>query len=709
MPQCPPEQALRESEARLAGIIDSAMDAIISVDAQQRVVLFNAAAEKMFGFTSDEMIGQTLDRLIPQAYRHAHRAYIAAFGTSEVSARAMVSQRPLKAIRASGEEFPIEASSISQINVGQQKIFTVIVRDVTARHQAEKRLQLANIVFNHAREGILITDAEATIVEVNDTFTHITGYSREEVIGRNPRMFQSGRHGAEFYATMWRELGTAGYWAGEVWNRHKNGEIYVLHESITAVRNADGVLQNYVTLFTDITPIKAHQQQLEHVAHYDALTGLPNRALLAERLQQAMARNRRRNQLMAVVCLDVDGFKLINDKHGRNVGDALLIDLTLRMKAVMRNGDTLARTGGDEFVAVLSGLKQWQDCDLVLNRLLQTVSEPIVVGDVALQVSASVGVTMYPNDAVDADLLIRHADQAMYVAKQAGKNRYHVFDVHEDVAVQTRRDQIEQIRKALRNHEFVLFYQPKVNMRTGDVFGAEALIRWQHPERGLLAPGAFLPAIEDHEVSIELGEWVIDTALRQMSEWHAKGLDIGVSVNIGALQLQQGNFASRLAELLAARPDIRPCCLELEVLETSGLEDIAQVSAAMRACQAMGVRFALDDFGTGYSSLTYLRRLPADTLKIDRSFVHDMLTDPDDLAIVESVIGLATAFRRQVIAEGVETVSHGEQLLMLGCKFAQGFGIARPMPAGDMPAWAASWQPDPAWADYADAHMSVVQ
>jgi EAL domain-containing protein (putative c-di-GMP-specific phosphodiesterase class I) len=295
----------------------------------------------------------------------------------------------------------------------------------------------------------------------------------------------------------------------------------------------------------------------------------------------------------------------------------------------------------------------------------------------------------------------------MYVAKQAGKNRYHLFDVREDVAVQTRRDEIEQIRKALRNHEFVLFYQPKVNMRTGEVVGAEALIRWQHPERGLLAPAAFLPAIEDHPISIEVGEWVIDTALQQMSQWHAEGFNISVSVNVGAMQLQQVEFASRLTLLLAAHPDIRPSCLELEVLETSGLEDIAQVSAAMRDCQDMGVRFALDDFGTGYSSLTYLRRLPADTLKIDRSFVHDMLTDPDDLAIVESVIGLATAFRRRVIAEGVETVSHGEQLLMLGCKLAQGYGIARPMPACDLPAWAASWQPDPAWTEYADVHINA--
>jgi EAL domain-containing protein (putative c-di-GMP-specific phosphodiesterase class I) len=363
----------------------------------------------------------------------------------------------------------------------------------------------------------------------------------------------------------------------------------------------------------------------------------------------------------------------------------------------LREGDTLARIGGDEFVVVMVDLDQAQDCEPLLLRLLKVSSDPVAVDGVTLQVSASIGVTFYPTDNVDADKLIRHADQAMYLAKQVGKNRYHIFDVAHDEAIKTQQEGVEQIRRALDQREFVLFYQPKVNMKSGEVMGAEALIRWQHPQRGLLPPGSFLPATQDHIISVELGEWVVDTALAQMEQWYEAGLKIPISVNVGALQLQHGDFSARLAELLARHPKVKPNDLELEILETSALIDITQVSNLMKACQKLGVRFALDDFGTGYSSLIYLKRLPAELLKIDQGFVRDMLEDPDDLAIVQGVIGLAKAFRREVIAEGVETIEHGNLLLSLGCELAQGYGIARPMPAGEFPAWMASWRPDAAW------------
>lgn len=566
----------------------------------------------------------------------------------------------------------------------------------------EARLQLAASVFNHAREGIMITDPDGTIVEINDTFTHITGYSRDEAIGQNPRLLKSGRHAPEFYAALWEQLKTSGHWAGEIWNRRKDGEVFADLRTISAVRDAAGTTQNFVALFTDITPMKEHQQQLEHIAHFDALTGLPNRVLLADRLQQAMIKSRRRDQSLAVAYLDLDGFKAVNDRHGHHVGDELLIILAQRMKAMLRDGDTLARIGGDEFVAVLFDLEQPQDWKPVIARLRQAAADPATVGDAVVQVTASIGVTLYPQDGADADQLIRHADQAMYGAKQEGKNRYHLFDVDHDAALQSWRDSLEHICRALVRREFVLYYQPKVNMKTGAVIGAEALIRWQHPERGLLGPAAFLPIIEKHPVGVELGEWVIDSALAQMSAWHAAGVDIAVSVNVAARQLQMADFVPRLEALLAAHPDVEPGCLELEVLETSAMDDMAHVSAVMHACHALGVRFALDDFGTGYSSLTYLKRLPADILKIDQSFVRDMLDDPDDLAIIEGVIGLATAFRREVIAEGVETVAHGELLLALGCELAQGYGIARPMPALELPGWIATWHPDAAWTAWGE-------
>lgn len=448
----------------------------------------------------------------------------------------------------------------------------------------------------------------------------------------------------------------------------------------------------------DVTAIKEHQSKIEHMAHFDALTGLPNRVLLADRLRQGMAQAQRRSELLAVAYLDLDGFKTINDKHGHEAGDQLLIGLAARMKQTLREGDTLARIGGDEFVAVLADLVDAADCVPMLTRLLAAAAQPVQVGDLSLQVSASLGVTFYPQaDDVDADQMLRQADQAMYQAKLAGKNRYHAFDAEQDRNVRGHHESLERIRQALADNEFVLFYQPKVNMRTGEVIGAEALIRWQHPVRELLLPAIFLPVIEDHQLAVEIGEWVIDTALTQMETWQANGLNIPVSVNVGARQLQQTNFVDRLRVVLLAHPTILSDRLELELLETSALEDVAGVSELIHTCRKLGVRFALDDFGTGYSSLTYLKRLPVALLKIDQSFVRGMLDDPDDLAILEGVIGLANAFKRDVIAEGVETVAHGTLLLKMGCDLAQGYGVARPMPSHAFPAWAADWRPDAAW------------
>jgi len=571
-------------------------------------------------------------------------------------------------------------------------------RDITERKQAEEKLYLAASVFTHAREGILITTPEGMIIDVNDTFSRITGYSREEILGRDPRILGSGRQSKEFYAAMWRDLLENGHWSGEVWNRHKNGKVYAEMLTISAVRDAKGNTRQYVALFSDITASKEHEKQLEHIAHYDTLTGLPNRVLLADRLHQAMAQAHRRTQPLAVAYLDLDGFKVINDHHGHGAGDQLLMTMAASMKRALREGDTLARLGGDEFVAVLLDLPDVQASVPMLARLLAAAAEPVHVGDLMLRVSASLGVTFYPQaEEVDADQLLRQADQAMYQAKLAGKNRYHIFDAEQDRSVRGHHESLERIRHALIEREFVLHYQPEVNMRTGAVIGAEALIRWQHPEKGLLPPALFLPVIEDHPLAVEIGEWVIDTALTDMTLWQASGLDIPVSVNVGARQLQQAGFPERLRTILAAHPNVRPGDLELEVLETSALEDVVRVSEIMEACRQIEVMFALDDFGTGYSSLIYLKRLPVKRLKIDQSFVRDMLEDPDDLAILEGVIGLATAFRRQVIAEGVETVEHGEMLLQLGCELAQGYGIALPMPARELTGWSATWRPDSAW------------
>jgi len=475
---------------------------------------------------------------------------------------------------------------------------------------------------------------------------------------------------------------------------------WVLGRGMVVNRDADGKPLRMIGTNSDITVRKAHQSQLEHLAHFDALTNLPNR-LLADRLQQAMAQALRRAQHLAVAYLDLDGFKTINDQHGHDVGDQVLIALAQRMRQVLREGDSLARIGGDEFVIALLDVDDRVASLPMLNRLKAACAQNVQVGALSLQVSVSVGITFYPQaQDIDADQLLRQSDQAMYQAKLAGKNRLHFFDTTQDSSIRGRHESVERIRLALELHEFVLHYQPKVNMRSGQIVGAEALIRWQHPEKGLLSPAMFLPLIEDHPLAVDIGEWVIDTSLTQIERWHAAGLDMRVSVNVGSRQLQQSDFVDRLKFILAKHPQVKPSSLELEVLETSALEDIAQVSDVIEACERIGVKFALDDFGTGYSSLSYLKLLRVATLKIDQSFVRDMLEDPDDLAILRGVIGLAAAFKRQVIAEGVETVAHGTLLLQLGCELAQGYGIAQPMSAQQMPAWSTAWRPDAAWRDF---------
>jgi len=690
-------QSNKQRENFLQQILDTSSVAIFLVDLQGRITLANKRMATMFNCSQDELLGQEYVSLLHPAECESCRQNMIDLHSSKID---MVDVDRFYWRRDQTEFWGhLSGQRFFEVNGEERGLIGVII-DINERKLAEEKLYLAAIVFTHAREGIVITAPDGSIIDVNEAFTRITGYERAEVLGQNPRILSSGRQDKTFYASMWRELQQQGHWYGEVWNRRKNGEAYAEMLTISAVSDAQGNTRQYVALFSDITALKKHQNQLEHIAHFDALTGLPNRVLLADRLHQAMTQARRRGHLLAVAYLDLDGFKSINDRHGHETGDQLLVALASRMKQTLREGDTLARLGGDEFVAVLLDLPDVAACLPMLKRLLAAAAQPVSVESANLQVSASLGVTFYPQaEDVDADLLLRQSDQAMYQAKLAGKNRYHVFDAEQDRHVRGHHEGLEHIRHALDAHEFVLYYQPKVNMRTGAVIGVEALIRWQHPVKGLLPPGLFLPVIEDHPLAIDIGEWVIDAALTQIENWRTVGLDIPVSVNIGAHQLQQADFVERFLQILARHPRVEPSNLAMEVLETSALEDLVHVSHVIEACRQIGVMFALDDFGTGYSSLTYLKRLPVTLLKIDQSFVRDMLDDPDDLAILQGVIGLASSFRREVIAEGVETVAHGTMLLQLGCELAQGYGIARPMSAQALAPWMSTWQPDPAWVN----------
>jgi diguanylate cyclase (GGDEF)-like protein/PAS domain S-box-containing protein len=581
---------------------------------------------------------------------------------------------------------------------GQANSYVAIKLNITDQRQAEDRLRLAASVFANAREGIIISDADNRIIDVNQTFCEITGYSRDDVLGQSPRLLKSGGQNADFYAEMWKTLDQDGYWRGEVWNRKKNGEVYAEQLTISTVKDLRGRVTHYVGIFTDITPHKENEKRLERMAHYDALTQLPNRILLVDRMRQAMAQADRGKHMLAICYLDLDGFKPVNDQHGHDAGDRLLMEISRRLQDVLRTTDTVARLGGDEFALVIGGIKDLGECERTLNRVLHSIAMPFQIPDGSqVAVSGSLGLTLYPDDNADSDALLRHADQAMYQAKQQGRNRYHVFDSERDRQVHARSSALQRLAQALEDDEFVLYYQPKVDMRYGQVIGAEALIRWQHPERGLLPPGEFLPVIEGSELSIDLGQWVLDQALQQLQAWAHQGIDLGLSINISAEHLQQQNFMQHLKQSLAKYPDVLPNRLELEVLETSALADLAHVSSIIVECQMMGMAFALDDFGTGYASLSYLRRLPAKILKIDQVFVRDMLDDKEDMAIVEGVIALAKTFKRTVIAEGIESAEQGILLMHLGCYLGQGYGIARPMPIEKFATWLAQYQPSQAW------------
>jgi len=563
-------------------------------------------------------------------------------------------------------------------------------------------------VLDILRDAVMLTDAENRILDVNPAFTAITGYGREEVLGRSPSVLSSGCHDADFYRAMWEALERTGRWQGTIRDRRKNGENYPARLDIRVVEDAAGGGRRHLAVLTDIGPSRGVQGPRDLPGHFDALTELPNRALLAEHLQQARSKAERDSQLMAVIHMDMDGFKVLNEHYGRATGDQLLVIIAQRLRQVVRGGDTVARLGGDEFALVINNLPNMDELEDLALRILGVASTPCELEGRQHHLSASLGITVYPLDAADPETLLRHADQAMYQCKQAGRNRYQLFDAEQDLAANSRRRTLDRLREALDKREFELYYQPKVNLRRGKVVGAEALLRWRHPERGLVPPGEFLPLIEHDDLIVDLGEWVIRTALGQITAWRAAGLELPVSVNIAARQLQRPDFIDCLHDCLADFPDVSDGSLELEILESAALENTAHVRDVINTCQRLGVGFALDDFGTGFASLSYLRDIPADVLKIDQSFVRDVLEDTDDLTLVDGIIGLANAFRRIVVAEGVETAEQGVLLMRLGCDIAQGYGIARPMPADAVPAWVSGYRPDPQWSMWADTHWEMV-
>lgn len=567
--------------------------------------------------------------------------------------------------------------------------------------------ELAQITLNSIGDAVITTDYGGYVHLLNPLAEKLTGWTQEQALGipvtevlniinqvtRRPEENPANR-AIRDNCTVVDDLSNHSILIS------RDNQEYSIEYSASPIRNSEGYTLGCVLVFHNITEKYQLMEQISWQAGHDTLTHLPNRTLLSDRIGQATAHAQRQEHLLLVCFMDLDGFKAVNDQHGHEIGDKLLVEVARRLINVVRSDDTVSRLGGDEFVLLLSEIQTMDEVDMLLSRILEEMARPYQIGQLTLKISASIGSTIYPFDSSDNDTLLRHADQAMYQAKQCGRNRFHLFDASMDLQVQEHHQQLTRLEHAVIDDELVLYYQPKVNLKSSKVIGMEALLRWQHPDQGLIGPREFLHLAEDSDLIVDIGNWVLDEALRQIAAWHGAGHDWVVSVNIAARQLQRHDFVTNLQSLMARHPSAPAHLLELEILESTALEDMEHVRSIILACQDMGISISLDDFGSGYSSLAYLRHLPVNTLKIDQSFVRDMLDDEEDCALVDGILQMARVFKREVIAEGMETAAHGALLLKLGCNLAQGNGIASAMPAEEVPEWSAQFKPDPGWKNY---------
>lgn len=552
--------------------------------------------------------------------------------------------------------------------------------DISQRKADEEHLRLTAAAFQHSNEGMMITDADIRIVAVNAAFTRITGYCEEEVLGKNPRLLRSDRHHREFYTALWTILQTTSRWQGEIWNRRKDGSVYPELLSISMVHDPQGKTVNYLGVFTDISSIKSAQEQLDALVYHDSLTGLPNRQLFHELLHLSIQRASREHDQIALLFIDLDRFKIINDSLGHSVGDRLLVKVALRIKSVLRDIDLVARISGDEFNIILDRLDDIQEAAIVAQRLIAAISEPFEIDGNTFYIGASLGIAIYPIDGQDIQTLQSSADMALYQAKDEGRGTYRFF-ANELAEIVKERISLETLlRQALNTQQLELYYQPQVGLIDGHVVGVEALARWNNPHLGMISPTRFISLAEETGLIVPLGEWALITACRQMRKW----LDAGtaphyVAVNVSAAQLMRGDLMASVRAALA-ESSIEPGQLELEITESFVMGDPEAAICLLTDLKKLGVRIAIDDFGTGYSSLAYLKRLPVHLLKVDQSFVRDMLDDPNDKAIVRAIIALGHSLGLNVMAEGVETAAHAECLKVLGCDAAQGWYYGRPLP-----------------------------
>jgi diguanylate cyclase (GGDEF)-like protein/PAS domain S-box-containing protein len=677
------QKRLQASEARFRDLLQNIPSMAVQGYAPDgTTVYWNAASERLYGYSAQEALGRNLlDLIVPESLREEAQGVIREM---RVTGKAPAASELLLRDK-NGGQVPVYSSHAIVDQGDDSKVLFCFDIDLSERKRTESELRIAAIAFE-AQEGMMVADAKHAILRVNQAFTQITGFESKDVLGKTPDILSSGWHDEKFFAAMASELARSGRWEGEVWSRRKDGEIYPQWLNITAVMDMGGNVTNYVATFVDITHRKAAEDQIRRLAFYDSLTGLPNRRLLMDRLNHAMATSARSGQHGALLFIDLDHFKTLNDTMGHDKGDLLLQQVGQRLMETVREEDTVARLGGDEFVVMLEGLGKTPveaaaKATSLGEKVISVLNSAYQLAGAEYHSTPSIGVALFSGNDVVIDDLLKHADLAMYQAKNAGRNGMRFFDPQMQASVSQRAALEKDIRRGILLGQFLLFYQPQVNAG-GDVVGAEALLRWAHPERGMVSPADFIPVAEESGHILSLGSWVLEAACAQLLVWASDPVTehLTLAVNVSARQFRQPDFADYVLGLLDYT-GANPLRLKLELTESLLADNLEDVIVKMEALRARGVGFSLDDFGTGYSSLSYLKRLPLDQLKIDQSFVADVLTDPNDASIAQTIVALGRGLGLAVIAEGVETEAQRNFLLQAGCETYQGYLFSKPIPA----------------------------
>ncbi|MGE0668756.1 MAG: putative bifunctional diguanylate cyclase/phosphodiesterase [Sphingomonadales bacterium] len=666
-------------------LFDNAVEGMYRTSPDGRYLAANEALARIYGYDSARALMSELTDIAGSLYVNPNdreRFRAALEGTNAVH------DFIARVWRKDGTQIWINENARSVLaEDGSLKWYEGFVQDITERIKADERLRLAASVFDTAAEAIMVLNDEFRVTAVNPAYSAITGYTGWDVIGGLPPFLEWGQPDPEYprigMAALRKAVETGGRWSGEQWNRRKGGERYAEHLSVVRIPGGAGQAGRYLVVFSDVTQRKLDEERIRYQASYDQLTGLPNRALFMDLLAKVLAQAEREGEMVGLMFVDLDGFKMVNDTMGHDMGDLLLQEVAARLKRCMRSSDTVARLGGDEFTVLMPQMGDYHNAPRVAERITETLRAPFLLNGKEAFISGSIGITTFPNDAIDAATLLKNADAAMYRAKEQGKQHFQFFTAEMNAEIEERLILINGLNMALERDEFVLHYQPKVDLETGRMTGAEALLRWRHPELGIVPSARFIPIMEESGLIGQVSEWVIETACRQQRQWRDEGLDVKVAVNLSVRQLRQPGLARTVAELLE-RAGVEPDGLELEITESMLMKDTENAVRTLRELAGMGVRLAMDDFGTGYSSLSYLKRFPLHTIKIDRSFINNIATDPDDYEIIRTIISMGHSLRRRVVAEGVETRQQLGILQELGCDEIQGYVISPAVPAEEL-------------------------